>query len=140
MVLHISADVVVVDRDEAAQIFPLVTDNDRIGDEGENFSWFSISEGVIFLPSAVTMMSFIRSVIPTYHRRRSRRRRRCVQPAIDDRLGRLGVVVEIAEEYVRTSHQYLVLRGQLDLSARQGSAYRAELLRFVVTEMPVFSV
>ena len=32
---------------------------------GENFSWFSISEGVTFLPPAVMMMSFMRSVIFT---------------------------------------------------------------------------
>ena len=30
---------------------------------GENLSWFSISEGVTFLPPAVMMMSFMRSVI-----------------------------------------------------------------------------
>jgi len=32
---------------------------------GENLSWFSISEGVMFLPPAVMMMSFIRSVMVT---------------------------------------------------------------------------
>ena len=30
---------------------------------GENFSWFSISDGVTFLPPAVMMMSFMRSVL-----------------------------------------------------------------------------
>ena len=33
--------------------------------KGENFSWFSISDGVMFLPPAVMMMSFMRSVILT---------------------------------------------------------------------------
>ena len=33
--------------------------------KGENLSWFSISEGVTFLPPAVMMMSFMRSVIRT---------------------------------------------------------------------------
>ena len=133
MVLRIFHDVVVVNHDEAAQIFPPVADDDRVSDEGRELQLVLDLRCAIFLPPGgyddvfhsvgdldVTIVIDLADVTR-------------VQPAVPDRLGCLGAVVEITEKYVRTADQYLVLRRQLDLSTGEGRADRAELLRLGIT-------
>src|SRR5215469_3935570 len=53
----------VIDHDQAGEELALIADDHRVGDEGRELELVSISEGVMFLPPAVMMMSFMRSVM-----------------------------------------------------------------------------
>ena len=56
-------------HDRNFRLSPITTASEM---KGENLSWFSISDGVMFLPPAVMMRSFMRSVIVGSPRRRCR--------------------------------------------------------------------
>jgi hypothetical protein len=88
------ADGVELDADQRRQVLALVADDDASLMNGEVLSEFSISDGEMFLPPAVMMMSLIRSTIlrcvPSTHSPTSPV---CSQPSASTaRAGRLGLV------------------------------------------------
>ena len=80
--------------------------------KGENLSWFSISDGVTFLPPAVMMMSFMRSVMVRNPSCVEEADVTGVEPPVGDRLRRLLGILEIAEEHVGPLQEDLALRAR----------------------------
>ena len=85
---------------------------------GENLSSFSISLGVMFLPPAVMMMSFMRSVMLHIALGIEHPDVAGVQPAVGiDGLGGLVGLVQVAHEDARAAQQHLALCGDAHLGA-----------------------